>query len=107
MHIEILKHELHDDGEINILETAEMAVCLGVVQNYTMSKVSDEQWCRPWRSGERSLEGPLRCKGTRGHDGSKCEPSPVAVMTNCKAQPPMMALAAYLEAGLAHLAVMA
>jgi hypothetical protein len=40
MHGETLKHALKDKtGEDDIYDTAGMAVCLGVVKNYTMYKV--------------------------------------------------------------------
>ena len=39
MHTEVLKHSLTADGEDDIYETAGMAICLGVVQNYTFEEV--------------------------------------------------------------------
>lgn len=39
MHGETLKHTFKKNGEEQIYDTAEMAVCLGVVQNYSMTKV--------------------------------------------------------------------
>jgi hypothetical protein len=45
MHTELLKHDMRKDGEDNIYDTAGMAICLGVVKNYTCSKNSDtERW---------------------------------------------------------------
>jgi hypothetical protein len=38
MHTELLKHKMKEDGEDNIYDTAGMAICLGVVQNYTFEQ---------------------------------------------------------------------
>ena len=38
MHTELIKHKMRDDGEDNIYDTAGMAICLGVVQNYTFEE---------------------------------------------------------------------
>ena len=40
MHTELIKHNLKDDGEDNIYDTAGMAICLGVVQNYTFEQAT-------------------------------------------------------------------
>ena len=38
MHTELIKHKMREDGEDNIYDTAGMAICLGVVQNYTFEE---------------------------------------------------------------------
>ena len=38
MHTEVIKHRIKDGGEDGIWETAGMAICLGVVQNYTFQE---------------------------------------------------------------------
>jgi hypothetical protein len=35
MHTELLKHDMRKQGEDDIYETAGMAICMGVVRNYT------------------------------------------------------------------------
>lgn len=40
MHTELIKHNLKEDGEDNIYDTAGMAICLGVVQNYTFEQTT-------------------------------------------------------------------
>ena len=44
MHTELLKHNLKEDGEDNIFDTAGMAICLGVVQNYTFEEGPKSKW---------------------------------------------------------------
>ena len=43
MHTELLKHKMKEDGEDNIYDTAGMAICLGVVQNYTFEQDTDRK----------------------------------------------------------------
>jgi len=49
MHGEIHKHQLTDDGEEKIYDTSEMAVCLGVVQNYTFTKTAGKSGGTIWK----------------------------------------------------------
>eukprot|EP01062_Namystynia_karyoxenos_P080074 TRINITY_DN8567_c0_g1_i6.p1 TRINITY_DN8567_c0_g1~~TRINITY_DN8567_c0_g1_i6.p1 ORF type:complete len:425 (+),score=165.90 TRINITY_DN8567_c0_g1_i6:82-1356(+) len=44
MHAEVLKHNLRKDGEDEIFETAGMAICLGVVQNYIFEERQSGKW---------------------------------------------------------------
>ena len=46
MHGELIKHSMREDGEDNIYDTAGMAICLGVVQNYTFEHASAKS---PWK----------------------------------------------------------
>ena len=46
MHTELIKHNLKEDGEDNIFDTAGMAICLGVVQNYTFEQAAPKS---PWK----------------------------------------------------------
>ena len=43
MHTELIKHNMKEAGEDNIFDTAGMAICLGVVQNYTFAKVEGKK----------------------------------------------------------------
>ena len=44
MHTEVHKHKIKDGGEDGIWETAGMAICLGVVQNYTFQEQPSGRW---------------------------------------------------------------
>ena len=44
MHTEVIKHKIKDGGEDGIWETAGMAICLGVVQNYTFQQRPSGKW---------------------------------------------------------------
>ena len=44
MHTEVIKHKIKDGGEDGIWETAGMAICLGVVQNYTFQQQPSGKW---------------------------------------------------------------
>jgi hypothetical protein len=44
MHTEVIKHKIKDGGEDGIWETAGMAICLGVVQNYTFRLQESGKW---------------------------------------------------------------
>ena len=44
MHTEVIKHRIKDGGEDGIWETAGMAICLGVVQNYTFQEQASGKW---------------------------------------------------------------
>ena len=65
MHTELLKHKMKEDGEDNIYDTAGMAICLGVVQNYTFEETPNSVWklIRKEKTDEDALFGGFANSG--------------------------------------------
>eukprot|EP00756_Hemistasia_phaeocysticola_P060162 Hpha_TRINITY_DN3787_c0_g1::TRINITY_DN3787_c0_g1_i1::g.23885::m.23885 len=69
MHTEITKHDLRKGGEEDIFETAGMAICLGVVQNYIFEERKGGRWAlRAKTAAEKEAEeegglGSMRLEG--------------------------------------------